>query len=108
MCGGAGISTSCPSATPFGLALGPDLPWVDEPSPGNLAHSTVEILTPLSLLMPAFSLDYSPRVLSLPLQPVIIAPLPLGFRLTLSFGIIFKPRKSSAHNHSTSELLRTL
>ena len=27
--GGAGISTSCASTTPFGLALAPDSPWVD-------------------------------------------------------------------------------
>ena len=27
--GGAGISTSCASTTPLGLALAPDLPWVD-------------------------------------------------------------------------------
>ena len=27
--GGAGISTSCASTTPFGLALAPDLPWED-------------------------------------------------------------------------------
>ena len=26
---GTGISTSCPSTTPVGLALGPDLPWAD-------------------------------------------------------------------------------
>ena len=78
--GGAGISTSYPSATPFGLTLGPDLPWVDEPSPGNLAHSTVEILTPLSLLMPAFSLVCSPVVLTVHLQPAYNAPLPLSSR----------------------------
>ena len=36
----AGISTCCPSDTPFGLSLGPDLPWADEPSPGNLRLST--------------------------------------------------------------------
>ena len=35
--GSTGISTCCPSTTPFGLALGPDLPWADEPSPGNLS-----------------------------------------------------------------------
>ena len=58
--GGTGFSTCCPSATPFGLALGPDLPWADEPSPGNLRLSTAEFLAPLSLLMPAFSLLYSP------------------------------------------------
>ena len=64
-----GISTCCPSPTPFGLSLGPDLPWVDEPSPGNLRLSTGEILTHLSLLMPAFSLVCSPALLPVHLQP---------------------------------------
>ena len=50
--GSTGISTRCPSSTPFGLDLGPDLPWADEPSPGNLRLSTAEFLAPLSLLMP--------------------------------------------------------
>jgi hypothetical protein len=43
--GGTGISTSCPSATPFGLTLGPDLPRADEPSSGILRLSTDRILT---------------------------------------------------------------
>ena len=43
--GGTGISTRCPSPTPFGLSLGPDLPWADEPSPGNLRFSAGRILT---------------------------------------------------------------
>ena len=43
--GGTGISTCCPSTTPFGLALGPDLPWADEPSPGTLRLSADKILT---------------------------------------------------------------
>ena len=60
--GGTGISTGCPSTTPHGLALGPDLPWADEPSPGTLGLSAGEILTPLSLLMPAFSLQRPPRL----------------------------------------------
>src|SRR6516164_983791 len=42
---GAGILTCCPSATPFGLALGPDSPWADLPSPGNLRLSANGILT---------------------------------------------------------------
>ena len=42
---GTGISTCCPSTTPFGLALGPDLPWADEPSPGILRFSAGRILT---------------------------------------------------------------
>ena len=61
----AGISTCYPSATPFGLTLGPDLPWADEPSPGNLRLSTARILTSLSLLIPAFSLLLRPLMLSL-------------------------------------------
>ena len=45
--GGTGISTCCPSPTPIGLGLGPDLPWVDEPSPGNLRLSVERVLTVL-------------------------------------------------------------
>ena len=67
--GSTGISTCCPSATPFGLALGPDLPWADEPSPGNLRFSTARILTLLSLLIPAFSLLPRPHLLSVMLHP---------------------------------------
>ena len=48
--GSAGIFTCYPSATLFSLTLGPDLPWADEPSPGNLRLSTAWILTMLSLL----------------------------------------------------------
>ena len=75
--GGTGISTCCPSSTPFGLDLGPDLPWADEPSPGNLRLSTERFLASLSLLMPAFSLVYCPPPLPLWLLPVYIAPLPI-------------------------------
>ena len=53
----------------FGLTLGPDLPWADEPSPGNLRLSTAKILTLLSLLIPAFSLLPRPYVLSIILLP---------------------------------------
>ena len=44
---GIGISTDYPSPTPFGLSLGPGLPWADEPSPGNLGLPAEGILTPL-------------------------------------------------------------
>ena len=57
---GTGISTRCPSATPFGLALGPDLPRADQLYPGNLGYSAGRILTFLSLLIPAFSLHAPP------------------------------------------------
>ena len=63
----AGISTCCPSATPFGLALGPDLPRADQLYPGNLRYSAGRILTFLSLLIPAFSLLTSPLLLSVQL-----------------------------------------
>ena len=75
--GSAGIYTCCPSPTTAVLGLGPDLPWVDEPSPGNLGLSTGMFLACLSLLIPAFSLLYSPPCLSIRLQPVHYAPLPL-------------------------------
>ena len=77
--GGTGISTSFPSPTTFVLGLGPDLPWADEPSPGNLGLSTCVFLAHISLLIPAFSLLHRPQVLSLLLLPMHYAPLPLHF-----------------------------
>ena len=79
--GGTGISTSSPSPTIFVLGLGPDLPWADEPSPGNLGLSTGRFLACLSLLIPAFSLLCRPPVLPLWLQPTYYAPLPLTHTL---------------------------
>ena len=75
---GTGISTCCPSATPLGLALGPDLPRADQLYPGNLRYSAGRIPTFLSLLIPAFSLLNSPRLLPVPLHPVNNAPLPMN------------------------------
>ena len=72
-----GISTCCPSTTSFDLALGPDLPRADQLYPGNLRYSAGRILTFLSLLIPAFSLQYSPQLLSVLLLPVFNAPLPM-------------------------------
>ena len=77
--GGTGISTCCPSPTIFVLGLGPDLPWADEPSPGNLGLSTCVFLAHISLLIPAFSLLHRPPVLPVWLQPMHYAPLPLAF-----------------------------
>ena len=74
--GGYGISTVCASDTPLGLSLAPGLPRADEPAPRNLRLSAIAILTQFSLLIPAFSLLYSPRMLSLTLHPVYNAPLP--------------------------------
>ena len=75
--GGTGISTSCPSTTTFVLALGPDLPRADQLYPGNLRYSAMKILTSFSLLIPAFSLQDSPRILTVTLRPVFNAPLPI-------------------------------
>ena len=104
----AGISTCCPSATPLGLALGPDLPRADQLYPGNLGYPAVRILTLLSLLIPAFSLLNSPPLLTVWLRRVNNAPLPMYLHTSLSFGVVFQPRTFSAQDLSTSELLRTL
>ena len=72
-----GISTCCPSATSFDLALGPDLPRADQLYPGNLGYSAERILTSLSLLIPAFSLPDTPQLLTVLLHHVSNAPLPM-------------------------------
>ena len=58
-----GISTCCPSDTYLYLSLGPDLPRADQLYPGNLGYSAGRILTFLSLLIPAFSLQRTPLLL---------------------------------------------
>ena len=82
-----GISTCCPSATSFDLALGPDLPRADQLYSGNLGYSAVRILTLLSLLIPAFSLHSTPLRLSVQLRRAVNAPLPIS--RFLSFGVVF-------------------
>ena len=77
----AGISTCCPSATPLGLALGPDLPRADQLYPGNLGYSAGRIPTFLSLLIPAFSLLDSPPFLPVWLLRVNNAPLPIIYMI---------------------------
>ena len=72
-----GISTCCPSATSFDLALGPDLPGADQLYPGILGYSAKRIPTSFSLLIPAFSLLNSPPLLPVRLLRVNNAPLPL-------------------------------
>ena len=85
------------------------------------------ILTQFALLIPAFSLVYDPRPLTLTLRLVHNAPLPIlngqfgaasrpviqpnkfcSTERCLSFGAGFSPVEFSAQSHSTSELLRTL
>ena len=72
-----GISTCCPSATTLVLALGPDLPRADQLYSGNLGYSAGRIPTFLSLLIPAFSLQYAPQLLPVLLLRVFNAPLPI-------------------------------
>ena len=105
---GTGISACYPSPTPLGLSLGPDLPWADEPSPGNLRLSTGMFLACLALLIPAFSLLCRPQLLSVLLLPAHNAPLPIVKDNSKASVTCFSPVTSSAHNYSTSELLRTL
>ena len=83
-----GISTCYPSTTSFDLALGPDLPRADQLYSGNLGYSAGRILTFLSLLIPAFSLLYSPQLLIGTASSRIecSSTNPLGF---LSFGVVF-------------------
>ena len=59
------------------LTLGPDLPRADQLYPGNLRYSATGIPTLFSLLIPAFSLLNSPRLLPVSLLPVNNAPLPM-------------------------------
>ena len=107
-CSGAGISTCCPSTTPVGLALGPDLPWEDEPCPGNLSQLVKGILTLYRYLRRHSrfcTLHHSSRYgftanRTLPYHEF------LGF--IRDFGITLSPGKFSARRHLTSELLRIL
>ena len=105
---GTGISTCCPSVTSFDLALGPDLPRADQLYSGNLRYSAGRILTFLSLLIPAFSLLYSPQLLIGTASSRIQCSSTNVLGTFLSFGSVFQPRTFSAQDLSTSELLRTL
>ena len=110
---GTGISTGCPSTTPVGLALGPDLPWADQLDPGTLSQSAHTFLTCVSLLMPAFSLVNRPQLLPRLLHPAHDAPLPINQAVgpmcnDTTSAVRLSPATLSARNHLTSELLRTL
>ena len=105
---GTGISTRCPSTTPVGLALGPDSPWADWPGPGTLGLSAGKVLTCLiathaCILTPhTFTSDHSdasPVRGRSPTQQSLVAA---------ASAVYLSPATLSAHNHLTSELLRTL
>ena len=110
---GTGISTRHPSTTPVGLALGPDSPRADEPSPGTLGHTAPGTPTPVSLLMPASSLPHRPPGVTPPASPSTgRSPTtphpPQGGRGSAASAARLSPATLSAHDHLTSELLRTL
>ena len=118
---GTGISTRYPSTTPVGLALGPDSPWAEQPGPGTLGHTAGEILTRLTLLMPAFSLAQVPRLghpaasspaRRSPTHPHNHTPPQRGRKSSrvnaAASAMCLSPATLSAQDHSTSELLRTL
>ena len=102
-----------PSPTPFGLGLGSDLPWADEPSPGNLRLSANGILTrfiatdtgiisSLQSTCPHGQASLQKRML--PYRCLC----PEGRRQPVDSVAGFSPVTFSAQNHLTSELLRTL
>ena len=86
-----GISTCYPSATPPGLALGPDSPRADQLYPGNLGYSAGRIPTFLSLLIPAFSLPGAPRLFPVPLLRAGNAPLPMLSKHPAASAACFSP-----------------
>ena len=117
---GTGISTRHPSTTPVGLALGPDSPRADEPGPGTLGLSALGTPTPViathaCILTPTQSTPRSPpgftprRTLPYhphPHQPAAEPPATGGGSAASAARL--SPAELSAHDHSTSELLRTL
>ena len=104
-----GISTCCPSATSFDLALGPDLPRADQLYSGNLGYSAGRILTFLSLLIPAFSLLIPPLLLIGTASSVLRMLLYQSTYVDSTASVsCFSPGTFSAQELSTSELLRTL
>ncbi len=72
----AGILTCCPSTTPFSLALGPTNPGLINMAQETLDFRRAGISPALWLLIPTFSLPYTSRSVTLPLQRVWDALLP--------------------------------
>ena len=99
-----------PSATPFGLALGPDLPWADEPSPGILRFSAGRILTCLFAYLYLHShflnLQHSFRYAFSALRTLLYRSYS-SYDPAASVNDL-SPVTFSAQNPWTSELLRTL
>src|SRR5918998_2827721 len=73
---GAGISTSCPSPTPYGLGLGPTNPLRSDRAAEALGIRQWGFSPHHTLLIPTFALDIGPHRLTLMLHPDVDAPLP--------------------------------
>src|SRR5580700_8392148 len=116
---GTGISTRYPSTTPVGLALGPDLPWADQPGPGTLSLSAPMILT-WDIATHACILTRMPSTTpsqgrftehtTLPYPSTHLTQLDwVGYRVDDTASAVYlSPATLSAQDHLTSELLRTL
>eukprot|EP00830_Metopus_es_P013564 TRINITY_DN332_c0_g1_i2.p1 TRINITY_DN332_c0_g1~~TRINITY_DN332_c0_g1_i2.p1 ORF type:complete len:272 (+),score=-65.00 TRINITY_DN332_c0_g1_i2:227-1042(+) len=106
--GSTGILTCCPSATPFGLVLGSDQPWEDEPGPGNLGFSVSRIL--ICFIATHACMVTCMQSTSVHTSASTHIQRSSTTQLTLNPRLRFKTqsRSSSAQNHSISELLRTL
>ena len=94
--GSTGVLTRFPSATPFGLALGPTNPERIDLAQETLDFRRAWFSHALSLLVPAESLPCAPPVLSVELQRPRNAPLPLPAPRRAptirSFGTQLEPR----------------
>ena len=90
---GAGMLTSFPSTTPFGLALGADLPCADERCAGTLGLSARGIFTPFIVTHVSIrTSDTSSGPRGSAFAGLQNAPLPPGLRRARSFGTWFEPR----------------
>ena len=106
---GTGISTRCPSTTPVGLALGPDSPWADWPGPGTLGLSAGKVLTCLIATHACILTPTPSTTRSLGGFPGCrTLPYPATYMAAAASAVCLSPATLSAHNHLTSELLRTL
>ncbi len=110
---GAGILTCFPSTTPFGLALGVDLPYVEKRCVGNLGFLACGFFTRIIVTHVSIrASDTSSRLYN----PPSTAYRTLLYRTNTPVGILIpvasvhslSPVTSSAQADSTSELLRFL
>ena len=110
-----GILTCFPSTTPFGLALGPDSPSMDEPSGGTLRFSGHWILTNVCVTQ-ADILTSALSTLTFVYASPQSGTLPYRFLISKFYFCLKIPQlrqtaqshSFSAQERSTSELLRTL